>query len=209
MIYIASYPSQSGLEVREEEESVNSRSQSMIRAQQTKRQVQHNLGLKLLSFGLEKEYGIFPEVNSLEKGSYGKPYLKGYPDIQFSISHCEGLAGCVLCNGTVGLDAELIRPYNERVADRILTDKERSALKNCGSADNLESRERFFRYWTLKESYVKAIGKGLSFPFREIEFEWNGKGEIMSNHPEFVFYQTRLYGRYILSLCVSQEYGNT
>jgi len=30
--------------------------------------------------------------------------------------------------------------------------------------------EKFFKIWCLKESYVKAIGKGLHFPLKDINF---------------------------------------
>ena len=40
-----------------------------------------------------------------------------------------------------------------------------------GSGDNSEQKlERFFRHWTLKESYVKTVGTGLNIDLRTLNF---------------------------------------
>jgi len=42
---------------------------------------------------------------------------------------------------------------------------------NGGSEDNSEQKlERFFRHWTLKESYVKTVGTGLNLDLRTLNF---------------------------------------
>ena len=43
---------------------------------------------------------------SLEKGPYGKPYLTGYPEIHFNISHSGGWAVCALASMPCGVDGE-------------------------------------------------------------------------------------------------------
>jgi 4'-phosphopantetheinyl transferase len=37
-----------------------------------------------------------------------------------------------------------------------------------------ERADRFFQVWTLKESYIKAHGKGLSMPLAEFSFRFTG-----------------------------------
>ena len=50
-------------------------------------------------------------------------------------------------------------------------------------------RERFFRLWTLKESFVKATGQGLAFPLKDITFSWE-EADIKGSVPGWHFYQS-------------------
>jgi 4'-phosphopantetheinyl transferase len=48
-----------------------------------------------------------------------------------------------------------------------------------------ESLEYFFTRWTLRESYVKALGIGISFPTRKLTFSVNRENSVeISLHPE-------------------------
>jgi 4'-phosphopantetheinyl transferase len=42
-------------------------------------------------------------------------------------------------------------------------------------SDDVIKLRRIFAFWTLKESYVKAIGEGLYFDFKRIEFKLTGQ----------------------------------
>ena len=55
------------------------------------------------------------------------------------------------------------------VAPRVFSAREREGL----TAQPTEAlrRARFFELWTLKEAYIKAIGKGLAAPLAQITFE--------------------------------------
>jgi len=59
----------------------------------------------------------------------------------------------------------------------------------------------FFRYWTLKESFVKAIGMGLAFPMKKIAVWVDAYGIVHSNmrHYGFILLEDE-YG-YITSVC--------
>ena len=72
--------------------------------------------------------------------------------------------------------------------------------------------ERFFRLWTLKESYIKMTGEGMRIPLKEVEFRFSKCGtktdaieqdEIQCSK-EGKFYQ-RQQGEYWLSLCTEEE----
>ena len=92
---------------------------------------------------------------------YGKPYLPGGP--AFSLSHSGDYVLCAVADRAVGCDVQRMAGFKERVAKRCLTPEE--------YADVLAQPDpaaRFYRYWTLKESYVKALGLGLRLPLREI-----------------------------------------
>jgi 4'-phosphopantetheinyl transferase len=55
---------------------------------------------------------------------------------------------------------------HERVAERFFARAESAYLRSLPAATRLES---FFRLWTLKEAYVKALGEGLRIPLASFE----------------------------------------
>lgn len=165
---------------------------------QQKRQQEHVLGRKLLDYGLRQEYALFLSEQTIGKGQYGKPYLTDCPDIHFSISHCDGMAVCGISERTIGVDIERIRPFSERTARKVLAEEELAE-------GTVLSPELFFRYWTLKESYLKAIGTGLSHPMREVIFRWDEEGNIFCNCPGYAFYQTCLEERFLLAVCIRKS----
>lgn len=59
--------------------------------------------------------------------------------------------------------------------------------------------------WTLKECYIKAVGKGLSIPLNSISFEIGDNNivsaELEDGAPPYFFKQYLDYEGYVLSLC--------
>lgn len=191
-----------------------------------KRQREHMLGRKLLQVGLQREYALFLPGLSMETGANGKPFLPEYPHIHFNISHCSGIVVCGIYHRRIGVDVERIRPYSEKLCRKVLSPEEWEAVQAAGTP------ELFFRYWTLKESYVKATGIGLSVPLQSVTFSredsggkvtgwgrggevtgwdsggkmtgWDSGGKFTCSCPGFEFYQTCLYGTYIFSICVGK-----
>ena len=96
-----------------------------------------------------------PATAELAKTVLGKPYLRDYPGVQFNLSHSGRYGVCALSAFPVGVDVELIRPLRREVARRFFTPAEAAWLDARPEAE-------FFRLWTRKESYIKAIGKGLT-----------------------------------------------
>lgn len=164
------------------------------------RKTEHERGRELLRFGIERQYGLQAVVRQETRG---KPYLENIPGVYFNISHSSGLVACGIDGQEIGIDVEQIRPYDKRLMQRICTEEEMAYL--CG--DNREGEqaqnERFFRLWTLKESYLKATGQGLAVPMREIAFILDGEDpvRIQSNKAGWEFSQFRYAGRYIISQC--------
>ena len=102
---------------------------------------------------------------ALETDRYGKPYLPVGPE--FSLSHSGDYVLCAAADRAVGCDVQRVGDLNLRVARRCLTDMEYADV--LAQADPVAQALRFYRYWTLKESYVKAIGLGIRLSFREID----------------------------------------
>lgn len=168
-----------------------------------KRETEHEQGLLLLGRVLRERYGIDcgegrkPE---LIEGAHGKPFLKEYPQIQFNISHCMGLAVLAVGDCSVGVDVEYVRPYREPLLKRVLSEAE---IWQMEEAEESGREELFFRFWTLKESYVKAVGCGITVPLQEISFQIGVDGEIVCEKTGWKFRQWKLAEGYVLSACVS------
>jgi 4'-phosphopantetheinyl transferase len=100
---------------------------------------------------------------------YGKPYLVEGGNLQFNVSHSEGIAvmGFVRAR-EIGVDVEKIRKQSdvEQIAERFFSECERRSLRKC-QGDQLH--EAFFRCWTRKEAYIKAKGEGLSLPLHQFD----------------------------------------
>ena len=92
---------------------------------------------------------------------YGKPYLPELPDFHFSLSHSGNLALCAVSSEPVGCDVELPRDYDPKIARRFFHKDECEWLF---SHPQDEQCDAFFRLWTCKESFIKALGLGLSQP---------------------------------------------
>ena len=140
--------------------------------EENKHQKEHQAGLNLLRYGLKEIYHLpFSKedfTEELGKGEHGKPYLKRFPQICFNISHSNGIAVCAISQSEVGIDVERIGTFRSAVARRVLTEKEIEFLETLAEH---ERGEMFYRFWTLKESYLKLDGSGLARDPREIEFQ--------------------------------------
>ena len=170
-----------------------------------KRETEHEQGLLLLRRALREQYGIDcgdGRKPDLMEGAHGKPYLREYPQIQFNISHCMGLAVLAVGDCSVGIDVEYVRPYREPLLKRVLSEAELRQMEAVGEAGR---EELFFRFWTLKESYVKAVGCGITVPLQDISFQIGDDGGITCEKTGWKFRQWILAGGYVLSACVSGE----
>ncbi len=127
---------------------------------------QRAMSRKLLSDGLMNEYEIPPGSGEWILNAWGKPFMKGQRDVYFSISHCTGGVSVSVSSCRTGIDMERIRPFSLHAARRLFSKEE---LREILDSDSPE--KNFFRLWTLKESYAKAIGTGLSYPLSGLHFE--------------------------------------
>ncbi|MGE8000619.1 4'-phosphopantetheinyl transferase family protein [Lysinibacillus sp. NPDC093190] len=145
--------------------------------------------------------GLFQNKDiQFEFNNYGKPLLKN-SSIEFNISHSGDWVVCAVSNCLVGIDIEEIRPYNVSTIKESLSASEFNTLIDLSENDR---NTLFFNLWTLKESYIKAVGEGLSIPLKSISFEINENEIIFTNSHNndiFNFKQYEIDDRYRLSVC--------
>lgn len=163
-----------------------------------KYRTEHQKGLELLSYGLKELYQLDISAKQLpdqiEKGTYGKTYLREHPQIHFNISHCDGMAVCAFAEVEIGADAEKKDEVNEKIFRRVFTQSEQELLKSRKENEE-EYRESFYRLWTLKESRIKQNGSGMSMSLTDFSFEFtSGDKPEQGEFPDtvkFVFKDSR------------------
>lgn len=101
----------------------------------------------------------------LARTANGKPYLmqQGADPLQFNLSHTLGRVACAVSRGIcLGIDIEnRQRAINvDEVAQRFFHPDEIQALGAI--TDVAQRRQLFFRLWTCKEAYIKAIGQTIA-----------------------------------------------
>jgi 4'-phosphopantetheinyl transferase len=134
---------------------------------------------------LSRYLGINPERLSFARNSFGKPALLDETDnlnLQFNLTHSGRFAIVAVAKDLrVGVDVECIRkdfPGLE-VARRFFSPVEVQVLI---SLPEKQLSEAFFRGWTRKEAFIKAVGAGLSIPLDEfaVSVQPLGPGEILN-----------------------------
>jgi 4'-phosphopantetheinyl transferase len=115
---------------------------------------------------------------------HGRPEIEASMNprgIRFNISHTPGIIaiGVVLKND-IGVDVENINRKSDvsKIANRFFSPRE---ISDLNSVPESRRRERFFQYWTLKESYIKARGIGLSLPLGQFAFHLKDKEPIKAS----------------------------
>ncbi len=137
----------------------------------------------VLRWILGQYLSIPPKDIKFYYGEYGKPYLSKAGQnhlLQFNLSHAGDMIVCAVTQGQpIGVDIECIQAQvdYETITKRFFSSNEFEALL---ALPPNERQAGFFRLWTRKEAFVKAIGKGLSFPFRDFSVTLDQeKGKIL------------------------------
>jgi len=121
--------------------------------------------------------------------THGKPSLNTPArgaTLAFNVSHTDVFAVCAFAwNRRVGIDVERIRKNfdPEQIAERFFSAAERLALRNLPEE---QRHEAFFRCWTRKEAYIKAIGEGLSHPLHQfdVSFTQEEPAALLGTRPD-------------------------
>lgn len=121
---------------------------------------------------LRKVLGSYLDLNpaqvSFGYGHKGKPFVDSSinPLLRFNLSHTDELMVlAVSLKREIGVDVEFMRPISDidQLADHCFSETE---LRTFRQVSARHRRAAFFRCWTRKEAYIKAIGDGFSAPLK-------------------------------------------
>lgn len=180
---------------------------------------QYVLTRALVRSTLSRYAPVAPESWQFVRNAYGRPELKGpgpwHGELSFNIAHTDGLIVCgVTRSSALGVDAESLTRDRSLldIADRFFSPDEVTELR---ARQESTSVSRFFHYWTLKEAYIKAVGKGLSIPLDQFGFRLDGdRGIAVSFTPEiddspelWLFWLLQPSSRHVVALCAAAKGG--
>ena len=132
----------------------------------------------------------------LQRGEYGKPYVVG-SKVQFNLSHSGKFVVIACGEGTVGIDIETCTEKNLMAASRVYTPAELKWMQ-------AEPLPRFETLWTVKESVMKAVGKGFQLEPRTFDVTGMLKGDALEIDGVKLYCFTKRYQDYTISLCMEK-----
>ncbi len=150
--------------------------------------------------------GMPHEQLAVQRDRWGKPRLAPcHGKLYFNISHTDDWVVIAVAQaGEIGVDVECSRRRVDiaGVARAFFHPDEYQALQQL---DESRRSEYFFSLWTLKEAWIKAIGKGLAQSLRTAKFDLTTATRIMvsGEHTEhWQFRLLRLDASHVLALCM-------
>lgn len=162
---------------------------------------------------LGDKLGISPHEVNIQLHPNGKPFVEGSKAVYFNLSHSANVIVLAVTEaGEIGIDVErLDREFEWRRVDSVLASSEIEWIKQNELIDPSSVYQRFFQIWTLKESYIKCTGEGMSRHLKKLNFH------VLAEHIEFLdstrdiqkteeyYFQSYVYDHnFIFSICLQQ-----
>lgn len=129
-----------------------------------------------------------------------KPYLTSHAGLHFNSSHSEDFAVIAISSDMVGIDIESISGNFDftNLLPEIFDHSEILAIQN---ADN--QRRLFYTFWTRKEAFVKALGKGIDDDFKTIpclDGQHNIDSCLLQTNKNWQVYNFELAPNYLVAI---------
>lgn len=117
-----------------------------------------------------------------DKTEAGKPFLDFPNAPAFNLSHGPGWIACAVTKANdigIDIDSEKRRNRTDDIAARYFHPLEQKELEQA--VDEKARKRIFFRQWTLKEAYIKALGETInSVHLHDIAFEFVTNGSPLA-----------------------------
>lgn len=176
-----------------------------------KDKIRTTIGEILIRIIIVDELGIESKNINFKKNKYGKPYLKDHQEFNFNISHSGDFVICAIDDKPIGIDIEKIKQIEyKEIAKNYFTVSEFQYIISQDSENNLS---KFYEIWTLKESYIKCCGLGLSMPMDSFSIDIDAYGNIKSiidnENNEYIFKKYGIDLEYKISVCsLGKKFSN-
>ncbi|HSD64457.1 MAG TPA: 4'-phosphopantetheinyl transferase superfamily protein [Ignavibacteriaceae bacterium] len=159
---------------------------------------------------ISKYLGVNSDQIKYSYNRFGKPVLPediNFPGLNFNISHSESLGIIALVKQKqIGVDLERIIDLADLddIIKLCFSKNEQGFFKDL---EGLEKTKLFYKVWTGKEAFIKAIGKGFSFPLENISFELNINKEIIIS--EISDFQDNIDKWHVYNFSPEENYTST
>ncbi|MGR3779421.1 4'-phosphopantetheinyl transferase family protein [Bacillus paramycoides] len=166
----------------------------------------------LIKFILMYKYSIPNHMIRIKLTPHGKPLIPNLDQFHFNISHSGNWVVCAIDSLPIGIDIEKIDVLDLNLAKNFFSTVEYKDLLK--KEDEYERLQYFYDLWTLKESYIKTIGKGLSISLNSFTVRKNEKTiRFLSEYhccQQYYFHQYCIDQNYKLSVCsLNNSFPNT
>lgn len=134
-------------------------------------------------------------------GEKGKPHIENLDEVHFNISHSGHYVVCAVATTEIGIDIERIRKVNLRIAERFFSASEIKDLMNYEEQDRMQY---FITLWTIKESFLKAIGRGLTQHLNSFTIIKKDNAYYLTGNKEAEKYSIGLHkisDNYLMAVC--------
>ncbi|HEX2958170.1 MAG TPA: 4'-phosphopantetheinyl transferase superfamily protein [Chitinispirillaceae bacterium] len=115
----------------------------------------------LLAYTLRQVADLELSRVTLIENQWKKPIIQGH-DVHFNITHSGKWVMCIVDKCEAGIDVEKVKHVDFGIVPRFFSTREQELFNRC-TTDELRLN-CFSTLWVLKESYIKAIGRGLHCP---------------------------------------------
>ncbi|MCC7008553.1 MAG: 4'-phosphopantetheinyl transferase superfamily protein [Acidobacteria bacterium] len=144
------------------------------------------------------------------EGARGRPELGAViaPPLSFNLAHSHGIVVCAISRcGEVGADVECRHraALDRQLVRRFCAPAEAADIEAAGDEG---WRDRFLRYWTLKEAYLKARGLGIAVHLSDLSFTIGDEitvafsGSLAGTDPAWQFSLAELDGGHYVATAV-------
>ena len=168
------------------------------------------LAHSMLKYVLSKHINKPIENIVFKRNRYGKPSLRNHSNIKFNLSHSNKAVALVVSHNLeqeLGIDIECQDRGGEllNLASHFFSKHEAALLLNKTKEKQVE---KFFKLWTLKEAYIKAIGEGLSIDLDSFSFNFLNRNILINHYKKqektkrWDFFNTQAFKNYQLSIAV-------
>jgi 4'-phosphopantetheinyl transferase len=178
--------------------------QHITRFQQWQDRQRSLLG-KLMLRMILKNFNISP-LDDLFYDQYERPFQRQKERVDFNIAHSGNWIVCGACDsGRIGVDVERVHPIEMDIAKQYFATKEVAFLLEQPQDERLHC---FYRFWTLKEAYIKAKGSTFLIPLDQFWFDLQNESnpsfhlKEWQDQKEWTFHSLKLDTEHIFSACM-------
>ncbi|MCL2253252.1 MAG: 4'-phosphopantetheinyl transferase superfamily protein [Lachnospiraceae bacterium] len=165
-------------------------------------------GEAMLRIIVGEKVGVMPKKLNIIRPRGEKPFFADYSGIYFNISHSGKWVICAINDDEIGIDIEEIKDkeVNPSLIRKVLSAMEQEYVEKL---DDEQKAKAFYRFWTMKEAYIKYTGQGLRLELDKIEIDVernlvrlvDSESECSCITKQIDFFDDK----YILSICANKD----
>lgn len=163
----------------------------------------------MIRYLISKKLQIKNSKIKFASNKFGKPFIEGFGNIHFNISHSEHWVIGAVDSYPIGIDIERMEYIEniDEISKRFFSNEEIKYIESQKSYS--EKIKCFYKMWTLKESYLKSIGKGLTKRLSSFSLEVIKDKVVLSDQSEIkndYYFNHFIYNHnYYISVCMQSN----